>query len=93
MFIFTSLRPMQTFPRSGQQSLYGCSLKTWLINLYFQLCEQEKMSSIKLEKENLSKFNLLVFPSQAEDIQKEVILKVFTLFRSRYFNSQMCFRK
>lgn len=66
---------------------------TQFINLHFQLCEQGKKSSVKLEKERLSAFNLFVFSSQAEDMQKEVILSVFTLLRSGDFNSQMCFQK
>lgn len=80
------------FQDQGNNLWCGSPLKIWLINLYFQLCEQEKYPLLNWRK-NLSKFNLLVFHSQAEDIQKEVILRVFTLFRSGDFNTQMCFKK
>lgn len=46
-----------------------------------------------MEKESLSKFNLFVSSTQTEDMQKEVILSVFTLFSSRHFSNQMCFQK
>lgn len=89
MFTFTSLRPMQTFPKSGKQSLMWVFIEDMIHQTLLSIMWTGKMSSINWRKRN-SKCNLLVFHSPAEDIQKEAILGVF---RSRDFNSQMCFRK
>ena len=71
----------------------GLDQKTWFISLHFQLCEQEKYPQLKWKKERLSKFNLFVSSTQTEDMQKEVVLNVFTLLRNRDFRNPMCFQK
>ena len=44
-----------------------------------------------MEKKRASPNLMFVSSIQVEDMQKEVILSMFTLLRSRDLNNQMCF--